>query len=148
MRKFRQYCTSTHLVWQPAYALFAAQSLNWQGALLRMYQYGAGAGIGCDTSVLVPAATLSVGEAPSAPGKRRWAALQGFPVQFPRPPARTPVLGSAHAQRSQHSTDVDMMPIAVSAGETLDDKRDPPPDKIRTKLALQNKRGRAYGVSD
>lgn len=41
-----------------------------------------------------------------------------------------------------------MMPIAVSAGETLDDKRDPPPDKIRTKLALQNKRGRAYGVSD
>lgn len=113
-----------------------------------MYQYGAGAGIGCDTSVLVPAATLSVGETPSAPGKRRWAALQGFPVQFPRPPARTPVLGSAHAQRSQHSTDVDMMPIAVSAGETLDDKRDPPPDKIRTKLALQNKRGRAYGVSD
>lgn len=41
-----------------------------------------------------------------------------------------------------------MMPINVSAGETLDDKRDPRPDKIRTKLALQNKRGRAYGVSD
>lgn len=55
-----------------------------------MYQYGAGAGIRCDTSVLVPAVTLLVGETPQHREKRRWAALQGFPVQFPRPPARNP----------------------------------------------------------
>ncbi|KAK1255227.1 hypothetical protein MKX08_009222 [Trichoderma sp. CBMAI-0020] len=119
-----------HLVWQPAYALFAAQSLKWQGALLRA----------------LPAAALLVGEAPSA-GKKTLGDAAGVPRPVLKA-CRTPVLGSAHAQRSQRSTDVDMMPIAVSAGETLDDKRDPPPDKIRTKLALQNKRGRAYGVSD
>lgn len=115
-----------------------------------MYQYGAGAGIRCDTSVLVPAVTLLVGEAPARREKKTLGGAAGVPRPVPKAACLYPVLGSAHAhaQRSQHSTDVDMMPIAVSTGETLDDKRDPPPDKIRTKLALQNKRGRAYGASD
>ncbi|KAL7969464.1 hypothetical protein HDV63DRAFT_376904 [Trichoderma sp. SZMC 28014] len=51
-----------------------------------MYQYGAGAGIRCDTSVLVhvPAVILLVRGNPPAPGKRTLGAAAGVPRPVPK----------------------------------------------------------------
>lgn len=49
-----------------------------------MYQYGAGAGIRCDTSVLVPAVTLLVGEAPARREKKTLGGAAGVPRPVPK----------------------------------------------------------------